>query len=33
MENVILDEKKLGQGWFTTEIGTRGKLFRWTSAQ
>jgi hypothetical protein len=33
VENVILDEEKLGQGWFATEVGTRGKLFRWTSAQ
>lgn len=33
MENVILDEEKLGQGWYATEVGTHGKLFRWTSAQ
>lgn len=33
MENVILDEEILGHGWFATEVGTDGKLFRWTSAQ
>jgi MoaA/NifB/PqqE/SkfB family radical SAM enzyme len=29
----MLDEVKLGQGWFDPEIGEHGQLFRWTTAE
>ena len=33
MEILLVNEAKLGHGWFDAEVGARGEPFRWTSVQ